>query len=64
MSREVVVVGGVRSAIGTYGGSLKDTPSTELAALLTMCVGGGRGIAATFERCRVSGPYRHESQHA
>jgi len=32
--REVVVVSGVRTAIGTYGGSLKDTPPTELAALV------------------------------
>ena len=32
MSREVVVVSGVRTAIGTFGGSLKDTPTTELAA--------------------------------
>jgi len=30
--REVVVVSGTRTAIGTYGGSLKDTPPTELAA--------------------------------
>jgi len=29
---EVVVVSGVRTAIGTYGGSLKDKPPTELAA--------------------------------
>ena len=34
MSREVVVVSGVRTAIGTYGGSLKDIPPTELAALV------------------------------
>ncbi len=32
MSREAVVVSGVRTAIGTYGGSLKDIPPTELAA--------------------------------
>jgi acetyl-CoA C-acetyltransferase len=32
MSREVVVVSGVRTAIGTYGGSLKDIPPTDLAA--------------------------------
>jgi acetyl-CoA C-acetyltransferase len=32
MSREVVVVSGVRTAIGTYGGSLKDVPPSELAA--------------------------------
>ena len=34
MTREVVVVSGVRTAIGTFGGSLKDTPPTELAALV------------------------------
>ena len=32
--REVVVVSGVRTAIGTYGGSLKDIPPTELALSL------------------------------
>lgn len=30
--REVVVVSGVRTAIGTFGGSLKDVPPTQLAA--------------------------------
>ena len=34
MTREVVVVSGVRTAIGTYGGSLKDVPPTQLAALV------------------------------
>lgn len=34
MSREVVVVSGVRTAIGTFGGSLKDVPTTELGALV------------------------------
>jgi len=32
MSREVVVVRGVRTAIGTFRGSLKDIPTTALAA--------------------------------
>jgi acetyl-CoA C-acetyltransferase len=32
MPREVVVVSGVRTAIGTFGGSLKDIPPTDLAA--------------------------------
>ncbi len=32
MSREVVVVSGVRTAIGTFGGSLKDVSPTELGA--------------------------------
>lgn len=31
-SREVVVLSGVRTAIGGYGGSLKDSPPSELAA--------------------------------
>jgi len=34
MSREVVVVSGVRTAIGTFGVSLKDTPPIELATLV------------------------------
>ena len=34
MTREVVVVSGVRTAIGTFGGSLKDIPPTELGALV------------------------------
>ncbi len=33
--REVVVLSGVRTAIGAFGGSLKDHPPTELAALVT-----------------------------
>src|ERR671938_387605 len=31
---EVVVLSGVRTAVGRYGGSLKDQPPTELAALV------------------------------
>jgi acetyl-CoA C-acetyltransferase len=34
MKREVVVVSAVRTAIGTFGGSLKDIPPTELASLM------------------------------
>ncbi|MDZ4128842.1 MAG: acetyl-CoA C-acyltransferase, partial [Hydrogenophaga sp.] len=32
--REVVVVSAARTAIGTFGGSLKDIPPTELGALV------------------------------
>jgi acetyl-CoA C-acetyltransferase len=32
--REVVILSGVRTAIGAYGGGLKDQPPTELAALM------------------------------
>ncbi|HEX8603415.1 MAG TPA: beta-ketothiolase BktB [Pseudoduganella sp.] len=35
MEREVVIVSGVRTAIGSFGGSLKDIPPTELAARVT-----------------------------
>ncbi|GAB3362107.1 MULTISPECIES: beta-ketothiolase BktB [Giesbergeria] len=34
MQREVVVVSAVRTAIGTFGGSLKDVPPTQLGALV------------------------------
>ncbi|CAN0625237.1 Beta-ketothiolase BktB [Burkholderia multivorans] len=34
MEREVVVVSGVRTAIGKFGGSLKDLPPTELGSLV------------------------------
>src|SRR5690606_2738044 len=34
MSKEVFVVSAVRTAIGTFGGSLKDTPPTALGALV------------------------------
>jgi acetyl-CoA C-acetyltransferase len=34
MNKEVVVVGGVRTAIGKFGGSLKDVPPTELGAIV------------------------------
>ena len=32
--REVVVLSGVRTAIGAYGGGLKDQPPSELAATM------------------------------
>lgn len=35
MQREVVVVSGARTAIGDFGGSLKDVPPTELGAQVT-----------------------------
>jgi acetyl-CoA C-acetyltransferase len=34
MNREVVVVDGLRTAIGKFGGSLKDVPPTELGAIV------------------------------
>lgn len=44
--REVVVVSGVRTAIGTFGGSLKDVPPTQLGALV---------VAEALRRAQVNG---------
>jgi len=44
--REVVVVSGVRTPIGTFGGSLKDVPPTQLGALV---------VAEAMKRAAVSG---------
>jgi acetyl-CoA acetyltransferase len=77
--RGVWIVSAARTAIGSFGGALKDVPLADLAtiavraalersgvapehvehvvlgtggryALATMCIGGGQGIAAIFER--------------
>ena len=44
--REVVVVSGVRTPIGTFGGSLKDVPPTQLGALV---------VAEAMKRAGVKG---------
>jgi acetyl-CoA C-acetyltransferase len=44
--REVVVVSGVRTPIGTFGGSLKDVPPTQLGALV---------VAEAMKRAAVTG---------
>ncbi|MBB5497548.1 beta-ketothiolase BktB [Paraburkholderia sp. MM5384-R2] len=46
MSREVVVVSGVRTAVGEFGGSLKDFPPTEL---------GARVVREALSRASVTG---------
>ena len=43
---EVVICSPVRTAIGTYNGSLKDTPAVEL---------GAAAVKACLERARISG---------
>ena len=42
--REVVVLSGVRTAIGGYGGSLKDIPPTKLGASCVKDVVGRAGV--------------------
>ena len=44
--REVVVVSGARTAIGTFGGSLKDVPPTQLGAIV---------VAEALKRAQVKG---------
>ena len=46
MTREVVIVSAVRTAIGTFGGGLKDSPPTALAA---------RVVQESLARARVEG---------
>ncbi|MEO8280288.1 MAG: beta-ketothiolase BktB [Ideonella sp.] len=43
--REVVIVSAVRTAIGTYGGALKDQPPTKLASLVTREVLARAGVS-------------------
>lgn len=45
--REVVVLSGVRTAIGTYGGSLKDKTPTELAAMVVREAVSRAGVDAS-----------------
>jgi acetyl-CoA C-acetyltransferase len=45
MTRDVVICAPVRSAIGTYGGTLKDTPATQLGAVV---------VRATLERAKLA----------
>jgi len=49
MSREVYVVSAVRTAIGTFGGALKDTPPTQLGALVVKTSIERAGVAADQE---------------
>jgi acetyl-CoA C-acetyltransferase len=46
MQREIVIVSGVRTAIGTFGGALKDIPPTSLGALV---------VRESMARARISG---------
>jgi acetyl-CoA C-acetyltransferase len=60
--REVLVVGGARTAIGDYGGSLKDFPPTQLGAIAIREAVKRAGVAAddvgmvVFGNCIHSGP--------
>ena len=46
MEREIFVVGLARTAIGTFGGSLKDVPNTQLATTVIKAAIERSGVAA------------------
>jgi acetyl-CoA C-acetyltransferase len=62
-SREVVVLSGVRTAIGRYGGSLKDTPPTDLAAAVTREAVSRAGVAPNDVGHVVFGNVIHTDVH-
>ena len=43
---DIFVVGTVRTAIGNFGGSLKDAPNTQRATTAVKTAIGRRGVAA------------------
>ena len=56
MTREVVVVSGVRTAIGTFGGSLKDQTPTQLGAAVVREASRRAGVGADDVHHVVFGP--------
>lgn len=61
--REVVVLSGVRTAVGDYGGSLKDQPPTELAAACAREAVGRAGVESTDVGHCVFGNVIHTDVH-
>lgn len=61
--REVVVLSGVRTAIGTYGGSLKDIPPSELGALVVREAVSRSGVEAQEVGHVVFGNIIHTDPH-
>ncbi len=47
MSREVVIVSGVRTAVGTFGGTLKDHTPTQLGAMVVREAAARAGVGPT-----------------
>jgi len=61
--REVVVLSGVRTAIGKYGGSLKDSPPSELAAAVVREAVKRAGVAPADIGHAVFGNIIHTDAH-
>src|SRR5215470_12168932 len=62
-TREVVVLSGARTAIGGYGGSLKDVPPSELAALCVREAVSRAGVAPEEVGHVVFGNIIHTDSH-
>ena len=62
-TREVVVLSGVRTAIGGYGGSLKEYPPSELAALCVREAVQRSGVEPTDVGHVVFGNIIHTDAH-
>jgi acetyl-CoA C-acetyltransferase len=62
-ARDVVVLSAVRTAIGKYGGSLKDHPPTELAATVLREAVKRSGVGASDVRHVVFGHVIHTDVH-
>ena len=61
--REVVVLSGVRTAIGKYGGGLKDMPPSELAAAVVREAVKRAGVAPADIGHAVLGNVIHTEAH-
>jgi acetyl-CoA C-acetyltransferase len=48
--RDAVICEPLRTPVGGFGGALRDVPVQQHASTVTMCIGGGQGLAALFER--------------
>jgi acetyl-CoA C-acetyltransferase len=62
MNHEVVVLSGVRTAVGKYGGSLKDKPASELATIAVKEALSRSGVAPQAVNHVVFGNVIHSDQ--
>ena len=62
-NREVVVLSGVRTAIGVFGGSLKDIPPTDMAAMVVREAVARAGVAPSDVGQVVFGNVIHTDVH-
>ena len=64
MTREVFIVSAARSAIGTYGGTLKDTPLVDLATTIVKAALERSGFVLDIEPVTATHPISGGKQPA